>query len=144
MYATTGSSNFCADSNVNTWPQPEFLATTLVVQMEQSARSVCVCVRTISLELNDLWPRHLSSWCILILSQIRMSRSSRSWNKKMFLLCATVVGETWSEGFLVTKSLTFCKANYIAVFIISKLAVNIRLFTRNNLSWQAFETWHQK
>jgi len=36
--------------------------TTLVVQVEQSVQCACVCVQTITCELNDLWPRWLACW----------------------------------------------------------------------------------
>ena len=64
------------------------LPTTLVVQVEQSVRFVCLsvsqclCVRTIAIELNDLWPTYLVCWFTLTLSGSfygqNLGQSSRS------------------------------------------------------------------
>jgi len=46
------------------------LIITLVVQEEQSVRCVCLCVWSITDELEDLWPKYLAKWFILTLSQL--------------------------------------------------------------------------
>ena len=65
------------------------LLTILVVQVEQSLRSVSVClyVRAITFELNDLWATYLASWFMLTLSRSQskakaIRRSSRQRMKK--------------------------------------------------------------
>jgi len=48
---------------------------TLVVQIEQSVRCLYVGVRTITFDLNDLWPRYQASSTWLYPGQVRRSRS---------------------------------------------------------------------
>ena len=62
---------------------------------------VCLCVRTITLELNNLRPRYLACWFVIPLSRTEskikvMCQSSRSQEKNV----AKVVGATSSGGFL--------------------------------------------
>ena len=74
-------------------------------QVEQSLRcaGVSLCIRTITFELNDLWPRYLASWFV---SWPRRSyskakvigHSSRSQKENV----AKLVCSTSSEGFLVS------------------------------------------
>jgi len=100
---------------------------TLVVQVEQS---VCVCIRTITFEVNALWPTYLACWFFLTLSRSRSKVKVigqkftvtgwqcsfsfsvtrwRIWRMHVTsdmvvcqILCAKMVGATSSEGFLVS------------------------------------------
>jgi len=62
------------------------LVTSSVVRVEQSVQCVCLCVRTTTVELHELWPRHLPCWFILTiygpLSQVKViGQSLRSQDK---------------------------------------------------------------
>jgi len=46
-----------------------FTATTVVVQLEHAVGRVCLCVRALTFEQNDLWSRYLTYWFILIISR---------------------------------------------------------------------------
>jgi len=64
-----------------------------------SSTCVCLCVRTITVELNDLWLRHLASWFILTMYVWKL----RSWIKwrKMFIYrihYEVTVHFEWREG----------------------------------------------
>ena len=51
------------------------LSTTSVVQVHRSLRCVCLCVRTITFELNNRWRRHLARWFTLTLGHALWSKS---------------------------------------------------------------------
>ena len=83
--------------------------------------SVCLCVRRITFDINDAWPRYLVSWFNLVIVPKTYSKvmvigqSSWSRDETVFqgdalladcrVLCATVVGATSSEDFLIYKAL---------------------------------------
>ena len=96
-----------ADGTTALWPSwGNILLTTgtLVVQVEQSVRCVCVVLcesGQLTFELSDLSHRYLACWFFLTLSRssskVKVSQSSRSHEENV----AKVVGATSSEGFLV-------------------------------------------
>jgi len=76
-----------------------------VDQVEQSAAvcvlvSVCVCARSVTVDLNDLRLRHLAHWFILRLSTSRLKVKIVGDNRKKKSV-AKVVGATSSDGFTV-------------------------------------------
>jgi len=66
--------------------------------------ALCLCVRAITFEWSDLWPRYLAGWFNVAMSSwssnVKVTgQSSRSMEENV----AKVVGATSSEGFLVAR-----------------------------------------
>ena len=94
---------------------------------------VCMCVRTITFELSDLWPRYLARW--FILTRSRSNSKVKVTEQKLFLffryrctlrcdvflvvclvLCSKMVGATSNEGFLVKSKAILHAPHNITVF----------------------------
>ena len=81
------------------WIQHNLLIT-LVVQVEQSDRCGCLCVPTVSFELEDLWPRYLACWFNLTLSRLKVKVIGQSLSSHEENVSIVADG-TSNEGLLV-------------------------------------------